>query len=141
MAGKSTLLRALGLAVVLARAGCPIPAKRARLGPLAIGASLALTDSLAEGKSKFLAEVQRLREILLLARRSPTLFLIDELFSGTNSSDRLTAAEAVLDGLLATGAIGALSTHDLALTTLATEARMGSECAYGEPGCRRSAGV
>lgn len=133
MAGKSTLLRAVGLAAVMARAGCPIPASRARLTPLAIGASLALTDSLAEGKSKFLAEVERLQQILILARRVPTLFLIDELFSGTNSSDRLTAAEAVLDGLLRTGAIGALSTHDLALTTLATEARHGLNVHMASP--------
>ena len=133
MAGKSTLLRAIGLAVVLARAGCPVPARQVRLSPLEIGASLALTDSLAEGKSKFLAELQKLREILLLARRSPTLFLIDELFSGTNSSDRLTAAEAVLDGLLATGAIGALSTHDLALTTLASGSRRGANVHMASP--------
>ncbi|RXH55076.1 MutS-related protein [Granulicella sibirica] len=133
MAGKSTLLRAIGLTVVLARAGCPVPARRARLSPLKIGVSLALTDSLTERKSKFLAEVHRLREILLMARRSPALFLIDELFSGTNSSDRLTAAEAVLDELLTTGAIGALSTHDLALTTLATDPRRGVNVHMASP--------
>ena len=125
MAGKSTLLRAIGLAVVLGRAGCPVPARSLRMTEVGLGASLALTDSLAEGKSKFLAEVERLREILAAARAGSTMFLIDELFSGTNSSDRLAAGRAVLDALLAAGAIGALSTHDLALTGLADEGRGG----------------
>ncbi len=133
MSGKSTLLRAIGLANVLANAGAPIPAARARLTPLALGASLTPTDSLAEGKSRFLAEVLRLQQILAAARRAPTLFLIDELFSGTNSSDRLIAAEAVLEALLATGAIGALSTHDLALTALATPSRVGHNVHMASP--------
>jgi hypothetical protein len=121
MAGKSTLLRTVGLQVVLALAGAPVPAKRLRLSPLRIGASLAVRDSLAEGKSKFLAEVERLRAVLTLARESPgqSLFLIDEILSGTNSADRHTATGAVLRGLLKAGAIGALSTHDLALAELA----------------------
>jgi hypothetical protein len=133
MSGKSTLLRSIGLAVVLARAGAPIPAARARLTPLTLGASLTPTDSLAEGKSRFLAEVLRLQQILATARRAPTLFLIDELFSGTNSFDRLIAAEAVLDALLAAGAIGALSTHDLALTALATDQRRGRNVHMASP--------
>ena len=91
------------------------------MSALRVGASLAITDSLGEGKSKFLAEVERLRDVLTLAREQPgeSLFLIDEVFSGTNSLDRRVAAEAVLRGLLAAGAIGALSTHDLALAELA----------------------
>jgi hypothetical protein len=133
MAGKSTLLRSIGLAVVLARAGAPVPAQHCRLTPLTLGASLTPTDSLTEGKSRFLAEVHRLQQILAAARVTPTLFLIDELFSGTNSADRLTAAEAVLKALLATGAIGALSTHDLALTTLATEANAGQNVHMASP--------
>ena len=91
------------------------------MSALQIGASLAITDSLAEGKSKFLAEVERLREVMALAREKPgaSLFLIDEVFSGTNSLDRRVAAEAVLRGLLGAGAVGLLSTHDLALAELA----------------------
>ena len=121
MAGKSTLLRAIGANVVLALAGTSVPARGLRVSALRVGASLAITDSLGEGKSKFLAEVERLRDVLALAREQPgeSLFLIDEVFSGTNSLDRRVAAEAVLRGLLAAGAIGALSTHDLALAELA----------------------
>jgi hypothetical protein len=121
MAGKSTLLRTLGTNAVLALAGAPVPAKSMQLSALHIGTSLAIRDSLADGRSKFLAEVERLRDVLAMARANPSqsLFLIDEIFSGTNSADRRIAAESVLRGLLAAGSIGALSTHDLALAELA----------------------
>jgi DNA mismatch repair ATPase MutS len=127
MAGKSTLLRAMGANAVLALAGASVPANGLSMSALQIGASLAINDSLAEGKSKFLAEVERLRDLLALARDKPgeSLFLIDEVFSGTNSLDRRVAAEAVLRGLLAAGAIGALSTHDLALAELAQIVSLG----------------
>jgi DNA mismatch repair ATPase MutS len=127
MAGKSTLLRAIGANAVLALAGGSVSARGLRMSALQIGASLAISDSLAEGKSKFLAEVERLRDLLALARETPgqSLFLIDEVFSGTNSLDRRVAAEAVLRGLLGAGAIGALSTHDLALAELAEIAALG----------------
>ncbi len=133
MAGKSTLLRAIGLNAVLAYAGAPVRATALRLTPLAIGASIALTDSLAEGKSKFLAEVQRLHAILAVSKDIPALFLIDEFLSGTNSHDRCTAAEAVLRLLLQQGAIGALSTHDLALTELATPGNRGLNVHMASP--------
>jgi len=118
MSGKSTLLRAIGINAVLAYAGAPVCAASFSLTPLTLGASIALTDSLAEGRSKFLAEVQRLALILQSGRSAPVLFLIDEIFSGTNSEDRRTAAQAVLHHLLQAESIGALSTHDLALTSL-----------------------
>jgi hypothetical protein len=122
MAGKSTLLRAVGLNAVLAAAGAPVRATSARLSPLALGASLALTDSLAGGRSKFLAEVERLRDILNLAAGPlPVLFLIDEIFSGTNSVDRRIASEAVARALIDAGAVGALSTHDLTLTEMSAD--------------------
>jgi hypothetical protein len=127
MAGKSTLLRTIGANAVLALAGAPVPAKKMRLSALRIGTSLAVHDSLADGKSKFLAEVERLRDVLAMAKADPSqsLFLIDEILSGTNSADRRVAAEAVLRGLLRAGAIGALSTHDLALAELADIAELG----------------
>ncbi len=121
MAGKSTLLRAVGANAVLAFTGSPVPARAMRMNTLHLGASLALSDSLAEGRSKFLAEVERLRGIVQLAeeQRGSTLFLIDEIFSGTNSLDRKAAADAVVRSLVTAGAVGAVSTHDLTLTELA----------------------
>ena len=133
MAGKSTLLRSVGINAVLAYAGAPVRAQSLRLTPVRIGASLALTDSLAEGKSKFLAEVQRLSAIVEQAKSYPVLFLVDEIFSGTNSADRQTAAAAVLASLLRHGAIGALSTHDLALTELASVSSGGTNVHMASP--------
>jgi hypothetical protein len=133
MSGKSTLLRSIGVNAVLAYAGAPVRAQSLRLTPLTLGASLALTDSLAEGRSKFLAEVERLAVIVNTSTSSPLLFLVDEIFSGTNSEDRRAAAAAVLRKLLANGALGALSTHDLALTGLATAANRGLNVHMASP--------
>jgi hypothetical protein len=120
MAGKSTLLRAIGVNAVLACAGAPVRAHRARLSSFAVCASISTADSLLEGKSGFQAEVERLRETLRASSGpKPVLFLIDEIFSGTNSRDRKTAAEAVIRTLIRSGAVGALSTHDLTLTEIA----------------------
>ncbi len=119
MAGKSTFLRTIGMNAVLATAGAPVRAASAKLSVFAIGASISVADSLLEGKSKFLAEVERLKQTLDLTRgKLPVIFLIDEILSGTNSRDRRAAAEAIIESLLAGGAIGALSTHDLALTEI-----------------------
>ena len=133
MSGKSTLLRAIGINAVLAYAGAPVCAASLSLTPLTLGSSIALTDSLAEGRSKFLAEVQRLALILQPGRGTPVLFLVDEIFSGTNSEDRRTAAQAVLHHLLQAEAIGALSTHDLALTSLVTGVNSGLNVHMASP--------
>ena len=123
MAGKSTLLRAIGANAVLALAGAPVAAKSLQMVALHLGASIVVGDSLAEGKSKFLAEVERLKSLVEQARAHPaqTLFLIDEVLSGTNSLDRKAAAESVLRSLTAAGAIGAISTHDLTLASVAED--------------------
>ena len=120
MSGKSTYLRTVGVAAVLAQAGAPVPAARCRLTPLAPGATLRIQDSLQAGRSRFYAEITRLRLLQDLARGPvPLLFLLDEILHGTNSHDRRIGAAALLETLLAAGAIGLVTTHDLALTELA----------------------
>ncbi len=120
MSGKSTLLRAIGVNVVLALAGAPVHAGRLVLSPLALGATLRVLDSLQKGSSRFYAEITRLKELADLAQGPlPLLFLLDEILHGTNSHDRRIGAEAVIRGLVARGAIGLVTTHDLALTELA----------------------
>jgi hypothetical protein len=122
MSGKSTLLRTAGINAVLALAGAPVRAARLRLTPLAVGATLRIQDSLQEGRSRFYAEITRIRELADTARGpTPLLFLLDELFHGTNSHDRLVGSTGVLRSLLDLGAIGLITTHDLALTAIATE--------------------
>lgn len=119
MSGKSTLMRTVGTNVVLALAGAPVRAGRLRLSPIAVGASIHILDSLQTGASRFYAEITRLRQIVELTRDElPLLFLLDEILSGTNSHDRLIGAEAVVKGLVERGAIGIVTTHDLALTRI-----------------------
>ncbi|MGH8255699.1 MAG: MutS-related protein [Steroidobacteraceae bacterium] len=137
MSGKSTLLRTVGVNTVLAMAGAPVRARALRLTPLQIGASIRVNDSLQEGSSRFYAEISRIRALFeavtaddadhaaghhaagppLPAGRA-LLFLLDELLQGTNSTDRRVGAEGIVRAFLERGAIGLVSTHDLALTDL-----------------------
>jgi DNA mismatch repair ATPase MutS len=132
MAGKSTWLRSIGLAEAMAQAGLPVRARRLQLTPLALGVSIGAGDSLVDGESRFLAEIRRLRAIFDLTAAGPTpvLFLLDELLSGTNPQDRIAGAAALLEGLVARGAIGLCSTHDLELTRLAERHGRGAANAH-----------
>ncbi|HWG59469.1 MAG TPA: hypothetical protein VN661_10535 [Candidatus Acidoferrales bacterium] len=119
MSGKSTLLRTVGINAVLAMAGAPVRATSLRLSPLRLGTRIRSTDSLQEGRSNFYTEILRIRQVYDLARGpQPLLFLFDELLEGTNSKDRRTGAEGLLAAMLARGAMGIVSTHDLALTEI-----------------------
>jgi hypothetical protein len=119
MSGKSTFLRTVGSNVVLALAGGPVRAEALSVSAVRIGGTLRIQDSLQDGRSRFWAELIRLRVISELADRGPLLFLLDEIFHGTNSHDRRIGAEALLRSLIDRGAIGLLTTHDLALAQAA----------------------
>jgi hypothetical protein len=122
MSGKSTLLRTIGINAVLAQAGAPVRARELRLSPLVVGASIRIQDSLQEGKSRFYAEITRVRQIMDLASGGPGLvFLLDEIFHGTNSADRRVGAEAVVRALVDRGAIGLVTSHDLAIAQIADD--------------------
>ena len=117
MSGKSTLLRTIGINTVLAMAGAPVRAQSLQLTPLQVGASIRINDSLHEGSSRFYAEITRLRR-LFEPSALPLLFLLDELLQGTNSADRRVGAQGLIRALIRRGAIGLISTHDLALTEI-----------------------
>jgi hypothetical protein len=120
MAGKSTFVRAVGINAVLAQCGAPVRARRLRLSPLAVGASICVLDSLQGGISRFYAEIKRLKQIIDLTQGpSAVLFLLDEFLQGTNSQDRRLGAEAMVRSLVERGAIGLVTTHDLALAKIA----------------------
>jgi hypothetical protein len=127
MSGKSTLLRAVGVSVVLALAGAPVRAARLRLSRLSVGATLRIHDSLQEGTSRFYAELIRLRDLVRIADGPvPLLFLLDEILHGTNSHDRRLGAAAVVSALVQRGAIGLVTTHDLALSEVARDPAVGA---------------
>jgi DNA mismatch repair ATPase MutS len=119
MAGKSTFIRTVGVNAVLAQCGAPVRARRLRLSPLKVAASICILDSLSGGVSRFYAEIHRIKLIFDLTQGTvPVLFLLDELLSGTNSHDRLDGTKFVVRCLADRGAIGIVSTHDLALTQI-----------------------
>jgi hypothetical protein len=133
MSGKSTLLRSVGLNVVLAMAGAPVRARTLRLSVMTVGASIRVSDSLREGQSRFYAEILRLRRILSIPEAGTTLlFLLDELLQGTNSKDRRIGAEGLLRTLIDLGSLGLATTHDLALTELPSLAGRVRNVHFGE---------
>jgi DNA mismatch repair ATPase MutS len=122
MSGKSTLLRAIGVNAVLALAGGPVCARRMSLAECQVRTSMRIADSLEEGVSHFYAELARLKAVVDAANAGErVLFLLDEVLHGTNSRERNIGAKAVVRHLLDKGAIGAVSSHDLGLATLADE--------------------
>ncbi len=122
MAGKSTFLRGIGVNAVLAQSGAPVRAVSLQLSPLAVTASICVLDSLEGGISRFYAEINRLKQIMdLTSGPRSVLFLLDELLSGTNSHDRLIGTRSFVTKLVERGAVGLVSTHDLALTAIPKE--------------------
>lgn len=121
MSGKSTLLRALGINAIIAQAGGPVCAQRLTMPPLEVTTSMRIDDSLVDGVSLYMAELKRLKQIVDQAalfehNRDRTLFyVLDEVLQGTNSVERHIAVGRVISCLVARGAMGAVSTHDLAL--------------------------
>ncbi len=125
MSGKSTLMRTVGVNTVLAMCGGTVRAERLRLTPMRIGASLLVNDSLQEGHSRFYAEIEKLGRICSCAEGESgsgggvgVMFLLDELLQGTNSKDRMVGAAGVIRALVEAGAIGIVTTHDLALAEM-----------------------
>ena len=119
MAGKSTYLKSVGTNLVLAQMGGPVCAGSFRFTPLTIASDVNVSDSLDDGKSYFQAEVERVREILRVAREKPrVLAIFDELFRGTNSDERWAISASLIRALRDAGALQVVATHDLRLTEL-----------------------
>jgi hypothetical protein len=125
MAGKSTLLRSIGMNALLAQTGSVVCARSFALPKIEILCAIQVSDSLESGASYFYAEVRRLVSVLERLKQSSgdlgKLFLIDEIFRGTNNRERFLGSWQVISALLNTGAFGVLTTHDLALTRLEQE--------------------
>lgn len=121
MSGKSTFLRTLGINMVLAGTGAPVCASAASIHPLPVIVSMRLTDSLTDSQSYFLAEVQRLKDIMDTQKQSNCYILLDEILRGTNSDDKRTGTIEVVRKMVELGAIGMIATHDLEVCKTAEE--------------------
>lgn len=123
MSGKTTLMRAMGINTVMALAGLPVCATSMRVSRMQVMTSMRVKDSLERGVSYFYAEVQRIKLLLdtSSANKSQCLFLLDELFMGTNTKERQIASKHLMRVLLDNGSIGAVTTHDLSLCELEAE--------------------
>jgi len=124
MAGKSTFLRTIGVNLCLAYAGAPVNAERFQVSVFRLFTCIKVSDSVQDGLSYFYAEVKRLKALLSAAEQpdaTPLMFLIDEIFRGTNSRERLIGARAFIRGLSRFPTFGLVATHDLELIKLADE--------------------
>ena len=135
MAGKSTFMRSVGVNLLLARTGSPVCANRLETPLYSLASSIRVRDSLKDGVSFFMAELQRLKEVVDEAEQHshsdgpPILFLLDEVLQGTNSRERQIAVASVVEKLIGFGATGFLSTHDLDLAS-APEVRQVSQIVH-----------
>jgi hypothetical protein len=124
MAGKSTLLRTVGVNLCLAYAGSPVNAERMQVSLCRIFTCIKVSDSVQDGLSYFYAEVKRLKALLSATETDddlPLMFLIDEIFRGTNSRERHIGGRAFIRELARRGTVGLVATHDLELVKLADE--------------------
>ena len=123
MSGKTTYLRTVASACVLAYAGAPVPGERFRLSPLYLFTSIRVTDDAAHGLSTFYAEILRIKSMMAFKEKSlPMLIVIDEIFKGTNSADRLIGAREAISRLTGADFITLVSTHDFELCEIESDA-------------------
>lgn len=124
MSGKSTYLRSVGLASLMAWAGGPVCAAKFEVSPLRIYTSMRIGDVLQEGKSTFYAEVERLSIVINAVDekdKAPVLVLLDEILRGTNTKERLTGVRSIVTHLADAKALSFIATHDQEITHLAEE--------------------
>lgn len=122
MSGKTTYLRTVGINLVLARAGAFVCGEHMLFPSVNLMTSMRIADDLNDGISTFYAELKRIKSIIELAQKEPDMiFLIDEIFRGTNSVDRLSGARTVISKLNELGAVGIITTHDLELCELSKQ--------------------
>lgn len=130
MSGKSTFLRTLGIAVILANAGSVVPAKSVRFYPIPLLVSMRLSDSLSESTSYFFSEVKRLKLIIDHLNTGNAFVLLDEILRGTNSDDKQNGTIGIVEQMVRLNAIGMIATHDLEVceTTKAHPAYLKNKC-------------
>ncbi len=119
MSGKTTFLRTIGINLVLAYSGAPVCAKNLEISKMSLFTSMRVNDDISKGISTFYAEVLRIKNMVEYSKKNkPMLLLIDEIFKGTNSADRIVGATQIIKSLNLPHSILMVSTHDFEICSL-----------------------
>lgn len=119
MSGKTTFMRSVGLNYILFNAGASVNAKSFKAGHYALYTSMRANDNVSEGISTFYAEILRIKEMIVASKkREDMLVLIDEIFKGTNSNDRIIGATKAIEKLNLKYIQGIVTTHDFELCSI-----------------------
>ncbi|WP_422089911.1 MutS-related protein [Tenacibaculum ovolyticum] len=121
MAGKSTFLRAISLAIVMSNTGLPICTEKAIYNPTKLITSMRTSDSLSDDESYFYAELKRLKFIVNEIKTENYFIILDEILKGTNSKDKAIGSKKFIEKLNKSQSTGIIATHDVSLCDLATE--------------------
>lgn len=121
MAGKSTFLRSISLAIVMSNTGLPICAEKATYNPIKLITSMRTSDSLSEDESYFYAELKRLKFIVNQIKTENYFIILDEILKGTNSQDKAIGSKKFVEKLNNSKSTGIIATHDVSLCELSNE--------------------
>lgn len=122
MSGKSTFLRTLGVNCIFAQTICTCLASKYKGSYFNILTSISQSDNILSGKSYYLAEAEALLDIVKSSGSdTPLLCIIDEIFRGTNSLERISASVEILNYLARNNSIPIIATHDLEITSMIDE--------------------
>ncbi len=121
MAGKSTFVKTIGINLMLAYAGGPVSARIFKTSYFRLHTCIKISDSITDGFSYFYAEVKCLKNLydqINYENPYPILFLVDEIFRGTNNRERLIGSQAYIQNISGKNCVGLIATHDLELAKL-----------------------
>ncbi len=121
MAGKSTFLRTVSLAIVMANIGLPVCSKSFEYAPIQLITSMRTSDSLADDTSYFFSELKRLKFIVDEIKNRDFFIILDEILKGTNSTDKAIGSKKFVQKLVASNSTGIIATHDLSLCEIEKE--------------------
>jgi len=121
MAGKSTFLRTMSLAIVMANIGLPVCAKSFEYSPVKLITSMRTSDSLTDDESYFFSELKRLKFIVDEIKEENYFIVLDEILKGTNSTDKAIGSKKFVKKLVGSNSTGVIATHDLSLCEIEKE--------------------
>ena len=121
MAGKSTFLRTISLAIVMANMGLPVCGRSFQYSPIKLITSMRTSDSLTDDESYFFSELKRLKFIVDEIKDENYFIVLDEILKGTNSTDKAIGSKKFVKKLVGSNSTGVIATHDLSLCEIEKE--------------------